>query len=110
MDRRRAAGVFGGLIVAGVLAASGRGPIARGQRAPAAPAWEHRVVALAYNPGERQDDRARALAFEREINRLAAEGWELVGSVLGRDTVQTVGGAVTTRETVSFVAFRRPRR
>lgn len=40
----------------------------------------------------------------------AREGWELVGSVLNRDQVQTVGGALTTRESTSFIAYRRPRK
>jgi hypothetical protein len=43
------------------------------------------------------------------LNDQARQGWEPVGAVLTRATVQTVGGAVTTRDTNSFVAYRRRR-
>jgi hypothetical protein len=43
------------------------------------------------------------------LNEQVREGWELVGSMLNRDTIQTVGGAVTTRDSTSFLAYRRLR-
>ena len=48
--------------------------------------------------------------YERTLNEEVREGWEVVGSALNRDTVQTVGGAVATRDSTSFVAYRRPRK
>ena len=72
--------------------------------------WEYKVGVLSYNPGERLTDDQRAAQYERSLNEQSAKGWELVGAVLDRDSVQTVGGAVTTRDTVSFIAFRRPKR
>jgi hypothetical protein len=85
-------------------------PEAGAQRTRVEPQWEYHVAVFAYNPGERVNDEGRRALFERALNEQAREGWELVGSVLARDTVQTVGGAVTTRDSTSFVAFRRPRR
>ena len=73
------------------------------------PSWEYKVGVLSYNPGERLTDEQRAASYERSLNEQARKGWEPVGSLLTRDTVQTVGGAVTTRETTSFVAYRRRR-
>lgn len=84
-------------------------PPAGAQRARAEPRYEYRVVNFRYNPGERLGDEARAKQFERLLNEYAGEGWEPVADLLSRSTVQTVGGAVTTRDSVSFVAFRRPR-
>jgi hypothetical protein len=72
------------------------------ERAPS-PLWEHKVGILSYNPGERLNDEQRRALYERTLNEQAREGWELVGSVLNRDTVRTVGGAVTVRESTSFV-------
>jgi hypothetical protein len=69
----------------------------------------YKVGVFADNPGERLSDETRAATFARSLNEQARQGWEPVGSVLSRDGVQTVGGAVTTRETTSFVAFRRKR-
>ncbi len=71
--------------------------------------WEYKVEVFTYNPGERLTDERRAALFERALNQQAGQGWEPVGSLLTRDTVQTVGGAITTRETTSFVAYRRRR-
>jgi hypothetical protein len=71
--------------------------------------WEYKVSVFSYNPGERLSDERRAAQFERTLNKQAGQGWEPVGSILTRDTIQTVGGAVTTRDTTSFVAFRRRR-
>jgi hypothetical protein len=71
--------------------------------------WEYKVMAFYYNPGERLTDEKRAASFARVLNEQAHQGWEPVGSILSRDGVQTVGGAVTTRDTTSFVAFRRRR-
>jgi hypothetical protein len=41
------------------------------------------------------------------LNEHAKAGWEPVINLLERTTVQTVGGGVTTRDTTTFVAFRR---
>jgi hypothetical protein len=83
---------------------------ARSQRARGEAQWEYRVGIFSYNPGERLTDEKRAAFYERTLNDLARQGWEPVGTLLSRDTAQTVGGAVTTRDTTSFVAYRRPRR
>jgi hypothetical protein len=83
---------------------------AKGQRAKDEPAWEYKVETFSYNPGERLADDRRAAAFAKILNDEAKQGWEPVGSVLIRDNVQTIGGGVTTRDTLSFVAFRRPKR
>ena len=71
--------------------------------------WDYKVGVFYYNPGERMTDERRAAVFERELNEQARQGWEPVGTVLTRDTVQTVGGAITTRDSTSFVAYRRRR-
>jgi hypothetical protein len=98
-----------GLAGLGILAAP-RTPEVLAQKGRAEPQWEYKVATFAYNPGERLTDPQRAAFYERVLNEQAREGWEPVGSLLSRDTVQTVGGAVTTRDTTSFVAYRRPRR
>jgi hypothetical protein len=85
-------------------------PEAKAQKLRDEATWEYKVGVYSYNPGERMTDEQRAGFYERTLNEQARQGWELVGSVLSRDTVQTVGGAVTTRDTTSFVAYRRPRR
>ena len=72
-------------------------------------AVEYKVIALTYNPGERLTDEQRAAQFEKILNTEAKAGWEPVTSLLTRNTVQTIGGGVTTRDSTSFVAFRRPR-
>jgi hypothetical protein len=99
--------VLGGVLGVG-LAMSLRSPRAAAQKA-GEPQWEYKVGVFAYNPGERLSDEKRAATFARSLNEQARQGWEPVGSILSRDGVQTVGGAVTTRETTSFVAFRRRR-
>ena len=71
--------------------------------------WEYKVGVFSYNPGEQITDEKRAVIYERALKEHAAQGWEPVGSIMSRDTVQTVGGAVTTRDTTSFVAYRRKR-
>ena len=71
--------------------------------------WEYKVSVFSYNPGERLNDEQRAAIFARALNEQARQGWEPVGSLLSRDTIQTVGGAVTNRDTTSFVAYRRRR-
>ena len=71
--------------------------------------WEYKVGVFYYNPGERLTDERRAAVFERELNEQGRQGWEPVGTVLTRDTVQTVGGAMTTRDSTSFIAYRRRR-
>ena len=72
--------------------------------------YEYKVVVASYNPGERMTDHERAAAYERTLNEQARLGWEPVSSLLSRDTVQTVGGAVTTRDTTAFFTYRRLKR
>ena len=72
--------------------------------------WEYKVAVFSYNPGERMTDEQRAAFYEKTLNEQARQGWEAVGSVLSRDVTQTVGGGVTTRDTTSFVAYRRMKR
>jgi hypothetical protein len=89
---------------------NGYAPEAQAQRAKTDRlAVEYKVIALTYNPGERLTDEQRAVQFEKVLNAEARAGWEPVTSLLTRNTVQTVGGGVTTRDSTSFVAFRRPR-
>jgi hypothetical protein len=103
-----------GLIVVGLcglgLARTRAVPEARAQKPRDEARWEYKVGVYSYNPGERMTDEQRAAFYERTLNEQSRQGWELVGSVLSRDAVQTVGGGVTTRDTSSFVAYRRPRR
>ena len=100
-----------GLIVGGLsglgLGTTLRLPEAVAQRTRDDAQWDYRVGVFYYNPGERLTDERRAAVFERELNEQARQGWEPVGTVLTRDTVQTVGGAITTRDSTSFVAYRR---
>ena len=100
-----------GLIIAGVAALgispACRIPEAAAQKARDDTPWEYKVAIFSYNPGERLDDPQRATLYERALNQQARQGWEPVGTLLSRDTIQTVGGAVTTRDTTSFVAYRR---
>ena len=100
--------LLGGLAVAGLVLPL-RPREASAQRGRDEGRGEYKVLVFSYNPGERLTDERRAALFERALNQQAAQGWEPVGSILSRDTIQTVGGAVTTRETTSFVAFRRRR-
>jgi hypothetical protein len=71
--------------------------------------YEYKVVCFTYNPGERLNDDARAARFQRLLNDYARDGWEPVIDFLNRSSVQTVGGAVTTRDSITFIAFRRLR-
>lgn len=71
--------------------------------------WDYKVGIFVYNPGESITDEKRAGIYERAIKEHATQGWEPIGSILSRDTVQTIGGGVTTRDTTSFVAYRRKR-
>ena len=100
-----------GLIVGGLsgvgLGSSLRFPEAVAQRTPDAVRWDYKVGVFYYNPGERLTDERRAAVYERELNEQAREGWEPVGTILTRDTIQTVGGAVITRDSASFIAYRR---
>jgi hypothetical protein len=99
-------------VVLGVLAflSMDKAPDALAQRAKTDRiAVEYKVIALTYNPGERLTDEQRSAQFEKVLNTEAKAGWEPVTSLLTRNTVQTVGGGVTTRDSTSFVAFRRPR-
>jgi hypothetical protein len=82
----------------------------RGQATPReSTAWEYKVVQLSYNPNESRADVQRARAYEKLLNDQASAGWELVGSILNRNNIQTAGGEVATRDTLSFVAFKRPK-
>jgi hypothetical protein len=93
-----------------VLLSMGQAPEAQTQRARTdRVVVEYKVIALTYNPGERLTDEQRAVQFEKLLNAEAKAGWEPVTSLLTRNTVQTIGGGVTTRDSTSFVAFRRPR-
>ena len=107
--RRTWFGLALGLLVLAALAPGLVMPTAGAQKARAEPRYAYKVVCLRYNPGERLGDDARATQFERMLNDYARDGWEPVTDLLNRSTVQTVGGGVTTRDSVSFVAFRRPR-
>ena len=91
------------------LGSSLRPPEAAAQKTRDEALWVYKVGVFSYNPGERLTDEQRAASFERTLNEQARQGWEPVGALLTRDTVQTVGGAVTTRDTTSFVAYRRRR-
>jgi hypothetical protein len=101
-------------LIAGGLTGLGLGAalpsrVASAQKAGDEIAWVYKVGVYSYNPGERLADEQRAASYERTLNEQARQGWEPVGALLTRDTVQTVGGAVTTRDTTSFVAYRRRR-
>jgi hypothetical protein len=101
------------LIVVGLfglgLGSALRLPEAAAQKTRDQAQWDYKVGVFYYNPGERLTDERRAAVFERELNEQARQGWEPVGTVLTRDTVQTVGGAITTRDSTSFIAYRRRR-
>ena len=102
-----------GLIVVGLLGVglgwALRSPEAAEQKARDEAQWEYKVEVFSFNPGERLTDERRAATYAKALNEQARQGWEPVGSLLSRDTVQTVGGAITTRDTTSFVAYRRRR-
>jgi Domain of unknown function (DUF4177) len=103
-----------GLVVGGlsglVLTTMLRVPEARAQKNRDEATWEYKVAPFAYNPGERLTDEQRAAIYEKTLNEQARQGWEVVGSLLSRNVVQTVGGGVTTRDSISFVAYRRPKK
>ena len=99
-------GGLSGLMLSGMV----RLPEARAQKGRDEAAWEYKVAPFSYNPGERLTDEQRAAFYEKTLNEQARQGWEPVGSLLSRNVVQTVGGGVTTRDSVSFVAYRRPKR
>ena len=93
-----------------VFLSMGKAPEVQAQRAKTElHAFVYKVIALTFNPGERLSDAQRATHFEKLLNTEAMAGWEPVTSLLTRNTVQTIGGGVTTRDSTSFVAFRRPR-
>ncbi len=98
------------VVVLGIAAlmAIGKSPEAQAQR-PAGSQWEYKVAVVNYNPGERLTDEQRATQLEKLLNTEARQGWEPVTSLLSRTNVQTIGGGVTTRDSTSFVAFRRPK-
>ena len=105
-------GIASVAVVLGILVflSMNKAPHALAQRAKTDRlAVEYKVIALTYNPGERLTDDQRSAQFEKVLNTEAKAGWEPVTSLLTRNTVQTIGGGVTTRDSTSFVAFRRPR-
>ena len=108
-DRRSWFGLAFGSFLAAAMAAGLIATTAVAQRPRAEPRYEYKVVPFSYNPGDRLTDKARAAAFERELEHYARDGWEPVVNLLDRTTVQTIGGGVTSRDTTAFVAFRRPR-
>jgi len=97
-----------GIIAVGLIAVPRRSEV-MAQKAQAESHWEYKVRVFSYNPGERLSDEQRAAQFEKSLNDQARQGWEPVGSLLSRTTTQTVGGGVTTRDSISFVGFRRPK-
>lgn len=105
----RMGAIFVGLAVLALLSLSNHSG-AQAQKARSEVAWEYKVSVLSYNPGERLNDEQRAAQFEKLLNENARQGWEPVTSLLSRTTIQTVGGAVTSRDSTSFVAFRRIRK
>ncbi len=89
-------------------------PPAEAQKARAEPRYEYKVSPFRVSPNDRLGDDllgddARATQFERLLNDYARDGWEPVIDLLNRSKVQTSGGAVTTADTVAFIAFRRSR-
>jgi hypothetical protein len=100
---------LGGVVLVATILA-GLVPEARAQKGAVEPRWEYKVSVVSFNPGEDASVAQRALAYEKSLNEHAKQGWEPVGSLLSRDTVQTIGGGVTTRDTTSFVAYRRAKR
>jgi hypothetical protein len=107
--RRTCFGLAVCFLVAVTLASVLIAPPAAAQKTRAEHRYEYKVVCFRYNPGERLSDDARATQFERQLNDYARDGWEPVADLLNRSNVQTVSGAITTRDTTSFVALRRPR-
>jgi hypothetical protein len=105
---------MGSVLAVGVIAglvASVRLPEAHAQRTKAVEvAYDYHVVTINFNPGENLNDAKRAERYEKLLNVEARQGWEPVTSLLSRTEVQTIGGGVTSRETTSFVAFRRPKK
>ena len=110
MNRKLWIGLVAGGVVGLVLSGMVRSPEANAQKNRDEVAWEYKVAPFSYNPGERLTDEQRAAFYEKTLNDQARQGWEPVGSLLSRNVVQTVGGGVTTRDSVSFVAYRRPKR
>ncbi len=98
-----------GFLVVVWLASGLIAPPAEAQKTRVEQRYDYKVVPFSYNPGERLSDAARATHFERLLNEYARDGWEPVIDLLNRSDVQTVGGGVTTRDTITFIAFRRPR-
>ena len=108
-DRKTRLGWAVALLLAITMAVELIAPIAMAQRQRGETRYEYKVLNFSYNPGERMTDIARAAAFQRTLNDQARDGWEPVLNLLDRTNVQTLGGGVTTRDTTTFVAFRRPR-
>ena len=105
MNCKTVAAVSLGLVLGVVASYSLRQSEAQGQVGQEKQAWEYKVVAFVVEePTNRNVDR-----HEKEINSLAAEGWEYVGLLCagpnpyttGREWPVTSGGNVL---------FKRPRR
>lgn len=82
-----------GLLLAAVLFASNRGGRAQ---VPPGKTWQYKVVTAQYTGGP-------PLVSEEEMNRLGAEGWELVDT----RSSQFKSGELTQHRTDYF--FKRPR-
>ena len=110
MNRKLWIGLIVGGLLGLLLTSMFRPSAAMAQKSRDETAWEYKVAPFSYNPGERMTDEQRAAHYEKTLNEQAKLGWEPVGSLLSRNVVQTVGGGVTTRDSVSFVAYRRPKK
>lgn len=110
MNRKLRIGLIVGGLSALTLTATLNATWAEAQKNREEVAWEYKVAPFSYNPGEHLTDEQRAAFYEKTLNEQARQGWEPIGSLLSRNVVQTVGGGVTTRDSVSFVAYRRPKR
>ncbi len=107
MRRMLGIGLLVGVLIGAGFTAVFRSNEALAQKNRDDAAWDYKVGTFSYNPGESITEEKRAALYERALKEHAAQGWEPVGSILSRDNVQTIGGGVTTRDTISFVAYRR---
>ena len=107
--RRTWFGLALGFLVLVALAPGLVTPMAGAQKARAEPRLRLQGRLLPVQPRRTPGRRRPRGAVRALLNDYARDGWEPVADLLNRSTVQTVGGGVTTRDSVSFVAFRRPR-